>query len=51
MKFYIYPARAAVNEMRSAVEGWIDGCSPGGKPYWMCCREELHGDFILDAPF
>lgn len=38
-------------EMRSAVEGWIDGCGPGGKPYWMCCREELHGEFRLDAPF
>jgi hypothetical protein len=38
-------------EMRTAMEGWIDGCGPGGKPYWMCCKEELWGDFIFDAPF
>ena len=38
-------------ELRSAVEGWIDGCGPGEKPYWMCCREELFGDFVFEAPF
>lgn len=38
-------------EMRTAVEGWIDGCGPEGKPYWMCCKEELWGDFAFEAPF
>ncbi len=38
-------------EMRTAMEDWIDGCGPGGKPYWMCCKEELWGDFAFEAPF
>jgi hypothetical protein len=38
-------------EVRSAAEGWIDGCGPGGKPFWMCCREELFGDYGFEAPF
>ena len=38
-------------EMRSAVECWIDGCGPSGKPYWMCCWEELFGDCAVEAPF
>jgi hypothetical protein len=38
-------------EMRSAIEGWIDGYGPDGKPYWMCSREELFGDFAVEAPF
>ena len=38
-------------EFRSAVEGWIDGCGPGGKPYWMCCRAELTEGATVEAPF
>jgi hypothetical protein len=38
-------------EMRTAMEGWTDGCGPGGKPYWMCCKEELWGDCLFEAPF
>jgi len=38
-------------EFRSAVEGWIDGCGPGGKPYWMCCREELMEGSTVEVPF
>ena len=38
-------------EMRSAIEGWIDGCGPGGKPYWMCCRAELTEGATIEAPF
>jgi hypothetical protein len=42
---------AALLEFRSAVEGRIDGCSPAGKLFWMCCREELSVCVTLDAPF
>ncbi|MEP6672497.1 MAG: hypothetical protein ABJF10_25260 [Chthoniobacter sp.] len=38
-------------EMRTAMEGWIDGGGPGGKPYWMCCKKELWGEFAFEAPF
>jgi hypothetical protein len=38
-------------EFRSAVEGWIDGCGPGGKPLWMCCREELIEGATVEVPF
>jgi len=38
-------------EMRSAIEGWGDGRGPGGKPYWMCSREEIFGACAFEAPF
>lgn len=38
-------------EMRTAVEGWADGYGPNQKPYWMCCREELMGNFAGTHPF
>ena len=38
-------------EFRSAVDGWIDGCGPGGKPLWMCCRAELEEGSAMVAPF
>jgi hypothetical protein len=38
-------------EVRSAIGGWEDGRGPGGKPFWMCSREELLGDVAFDAPF
>ncbi len=38
-------------EFRSAVEGWIDGCGPGGKPLGMCCREELEEGETVERPF
>ena len=38
-------------EFRTAVEGWIDGCGPGGKPLWMCCRAELEEGVTVEAPF
>jgi len=38
-------------EMRSVCEGWEDGSGPNGKPFWMCCREELFGDGNFEAPF
>jgi hypothetical protein len=38
-------------EMRTAMEGWIDGCGPGGRPYWMCCKEELWADLHLMPRF
>jgi len=42
---------AALLEMGTAEGAWIDGCGPGGKPYWMCCKEELWGDLAFEAPF
>lgn len=38
-------------EFQSAVGGWTDGLGPFGKPYWMCCREEILGIGSFDAPF
>ena len=41
----------AQSALRSALEGWIDGCRPGEKPCGRCIREELFGDFVFEAPF
>ena len=38
--------------IKTIEEGWEIGLGPFGKPYWMCCEEELewgHCDF--EAPF
>lgn len=41
----------ALLEMRSAIEGWPDGCGPGGNPYSMFCKDELLGGLKGTAPF
>lgn len=38
-------------ELQTTICGWEHGFGPGGKPYWMCSREELFEGVICEAPF
>ena len=38
--------------IKTIEEGWEIGLGPFGKPYWMCCEEELEwGHCNVEAPF
>ena len=51
-QFFARVRWVAFMELQTLINGWEDGLGPGGKPYWMCSREELREGFAGgECPF
>jgi len=42
-EFFARTRFVAFMELQTIINGWEPGLGPGGKPYWMCSKEELMG--------